>query len=180
MQELREEALAGEPSVWVQVMEWGVVIILALLALAVLARAFRRKQSVAEDRERGGARRSVGGFRPCDGHGAAAVQPASEQAAAAEGDDGLRLPDDEPGIVDVFRIYFGMLNLAESRGFERRSYQTPDEFRSRLERIFPGRDSGDGDGGFQPACYGRRPSSEEDIAEMRESLEQVAQSRRRR
>ena len=180
LEQLREEALAGEPSVWVQVMEWGVVIILAALALAVLARAFRRSsrwRRIEREGEREGLSED---FDPAMDMARLLFNLLPNRLRRRRGEEGLRLPDDEPGIVDVFRIYFGMLNLAESRGFARRSYQTPDEFRSRLERIFPSRIAEMATEAFNRACYGRRASSEEDIAEMRESLERAAQSRRRR
>ena len=90
---------------------------------------------------------------------------------------GLRLPDDEQDIVDVFRIYFGMLTVAEERGFRRSSNQTPNEHLSALARVFPGRIARLATEAFNRACYGRRPASRAQINEMREVLEQVASSK---
>ena len=89
----------------------------------------------------------------------------------------MRLPDDEQDIVDVFRIYFGMLTVAETKGFRRPSNQTPNEYRSALARVFPGRIARMATEAFNRACYGRRPASRGQIKEMQEVLERVASSK---
>ena len=86
----------------------------------------------------------------------------------------LRLPDDDSGIVDVFRIYFGMLMLAEDRGRPRPRSQTPIEYQSSLEGMFPRNLVRNVTAAFNRACYGHQPATRAEIAEMRGALERVA------
>ncbi|HBD83022.1 MAG TPA: hypothetical protein DC056_03325, partial [Dehalococcoidia bacterium] len=80
----------------------------------------------------------------------------------------LNLPDDDSGIVDVFRMYFGMLMLAEDQGHPRPAHQTPSEYQSTLERIFPQRIVRMVTEAFNRACYGHTPASRAQIDEMRQ------------
>ncbi len=177
LSDLREQATSSEPSIWGDVIEWTVVVIIAMIALALLAWGFRRivrwrridddgeRESIAEDVDPGlDMARLLFNLLP-------------ERFRRRRRMAGLRLPDDEQNIVDVFRIYFGMLNVAEERGFRRGSNQTPNEHRSALARVFPGRIARMATDAFNRACYGRRPASREHIEEMREVLEQVASSK---
>ena len=91
----------------------------------------------------------------------------------------LRLPDDEQNIVDVFRIYFGMLNIAESRGQPRLEFQTPGEYRAALRRVLPDRLVDMATAAFDRACYGRLPSTTEEIVEMRRMLEEAEKEKPR-
>ena len=177
LSDLRERAESSEPSIWGEVIEWTVVVILLMIALALLAWGFRRvvrwrridddgeRESIAEDVDPGlDMARLLFNLLP-------------ERFRRRRGAAGLRLPDDERGIVDVFRIYFGMLSVAGERGFLRPSNQTPNEYRSALARVFPDRIAGMATAAFNRACYGRRPASREQIEEMREVLERVASSK---
>ena len=177
LNEMRERAESAEPSIWGDVIEWAVVVILLMVALALLAWGFRRivrwrridddgeRESIAEDIDPGlDMARLLFDLLP-------------ERFRRRRGVTGLRLPDDEQDIVDVFRIYFGMLTVAEERGFRRSSNQTPNEHLSALARVFPGRIARLATEAFNRACYGRRPASRAQINEMREVLEQVASSK---
>ena len=86
----------------------------------------------------------------------------------------LNIPSDDPNIADVFRIYFGMLMLAEERGNARQSSETPAEFQATLERILPQRLARAATAAFTRACYGHHPAPREQIEEMREELERAA------
>ncbi len=177
LQELREEAASSEPSIWGDVIEWTIVALLAIAALALLAWGFRRitrwrrvdddgeRESIAEDVDPGlDLARLLFGLLP-------------ERFRRRRGATGLRLPEDERDIVDVFRIYFGMLSVAEEKGFRRSGNQTPNEHRPALARVFPARIASMATTAFNRACYGRRPASRERIEEMREVLEKVASSK---
>ena len=177
LQELREEAASSEPSIWGDVIEWTIVALLAMIALALLAWGFRRitrwrridddgeRESIAEDVDAGlDMARLLFGLLP-------------ERFRRRRSRAGLRLPEDERDIVDVFRIYFGMLSVAEEKGFRRPSNQTPNEYRSALARVFPERIARMATTAFNRACYGRRPASRGQIEEMREVLERVASSK---
>ena len=177
LNEMRERAESAEPTIWGDVVEWAVVVILLMVALALLAWGFRRivrwrrvdedgeRESIAEDVDPGlDMARLLFDLLP-------------ERFRRRRRTAGLRLPDDEQNIVDVFRIYFGMLSVAEERGFRRPSNHTPNEHRSALARVFPGRIARLATDAFNRACYGRRPASRAQIDEMREVLEQAASSK---
>ena len=177
LSDLREQATSSEPSIWGDVIEWTIVALLAMIALALLAWGFRRivrwrrvdddgeRESIAEDVDAGlDMARLLFGLLP-------------ERFRRRRSATGLRLPDDERDIVDVFRIYFGMLSVAAEKGFHRPSNQTPNEYRSALARVFPERIARMATTAFNRACYGRRPASRGQIDEMREVLERVASSK---
>jgi hypothetical protein len=86
----------------------------------------------------------------------------------------LKLPEDEPDVVEVFRVYFRLLTLAENRGHPRRLHQTPTEYQRTLERIFPRDLVRTVTAAFVRACYGHHPAPRRQIDEMRASLEQLA------
>ncbi|MYE54123.1 MAG: DUF4129 domain-containing protein [Chloroflexi bacterium] len=88
----------------------------------------------------------------------------------------LQVPSDDPNITDVFRIYFGMLMLAEERGNPRKYSETPAEFQATLERILPQGLVRAATRAFIRACYGHHPAPRDQIEEMREELEQAAKS----
>lgn len=90
----------------------------------------------------------------------------------------LRVPSDDPNIADVFRIYFGMLVLAEQRGNPRHWSETPLEFQQTLERILPQGLARAATRAFTRACYGHHPAKRDEIEEMRTELERVAKSDR--
>ena len=177
LSDLREQATSGEPSIWGDVIEWTLVALLGMVALALLAWGFRRimrwrrieddgeRESVAEDVDPGlDMARLLFNLLP-------------ERFRRRRRASGLRLPDDEPDIVDVFRIYFGMLGVAETKGFHRPGNQTPNEYLSALSRVFPARIAQMATDAFNRACYGRRPAERGQIEEMREVLERVASSK---
>ena len=177
LNDLREQANSSEPSIWGDVIEWTVVVILLMFALALLAWGFRRIvrwRRVDEDGEREPIAEEVD---PGLDMARLLFNLLPERFRRRRSATGLRLPDDEQDIVDVFRIYFGMLTVAEERGFRRLSNQTPNEHLSALARVFPGRIARLATDAFNRACYGRRPASRAQINEMREVLEQVASSK---
>ena len=89
----------------------------------------------------------------------------------------LKIPDDEAGIVDVFRLYFGMLLLADKGGHPRGLAQTAGEYEQTLEGIFPTGLVRTITAAFNRACYGRHPAPPEQIAEMRTALERLSAER---
>ena len=175
--ELREQATSSEPSIWGDVIEWTIVAILAIAALWLMAQGFRRImrwRRVDENAEREPVMDDVD---PGLDMARLLFNLLPERFRRRKGEAGLRLPDDEQDIVDVFRIYFGMLNIAETQGFRRAGNQTPSEYRSTLDRVFPRRLVQMATDAFNRACYGRRPASRAQIDEMRETLEQVDSSK---
>ena len=82
----------------------------------------------------------------------------------------FNLPDGPPGVVEVLRIYYSLLNMAERVGFSRGSHETSGEFQHTLEEIFPSDLVRTATLAFDRALYGHHSTPEEEIAEMRESL----------
>lgn len=154
-----------------QVVQWAGLAVIVLLMLFLLARAFRRprrwrrhepeatRDTVAED-----------------------VDPAYDMAQLLfnliprrfthrSRLQPLRLPDDEAGVVDVFRLYFGLLLLAENKGYWRGPSQTASEYQRTLEEVFPANVVRAITAAFNRACYGRHTAPREQIDEMRTALE---------
>ena len=174
MQGLREQAESNDPSIWMDILGWGALALIAVVILAILARAFRRRIRWRRvDRE--GERETI----------SEDVDPALDIARLLMGlipdrlrrrkaERGLRLPDDERGIVEVFRLYFGMLNAAAAKGMPRPRNETPTEYQETLAKVFPRRLVRAATAAFNRACYGRAPTSDERIAEMRREMEDSA------
>ncbi len=86
----------------------------------------------------------------------------------------MRVPDEDPNIADVFRIYFGLLTLAEKRGSPKPPGETPGEFCATLERVFPSGLARNATDAFNRACYGNQPTPRTEIDRMRAELEREA------
>ena len=173
MEGLREQAESSDPSIWVDMLGWAALGAIAVVLLIFLARAFRRRMRWRRvDRE--GERESV----------SEDVDPALDIARLLMGlvpdrlrrrraGRGLRLPDDERGVVEVFRLYFGMLSAAAAKGMPRAENETPTEYQATLARVFPASLARAATAAFNRACYGREPTSDERIAEMRREMERA-------
>ena len=64
--------------------------------------------------------------------------------------------------------------MAEEKGFGRRLWETPNEYKLKLGRIFPRDISAKATKAFNKACYGNRPSSREVIQDMESFLSNVS------
>ena len=172
-QRLQEESGDTGPSALLQYLEWTLLAILILLVLYFLARSFRRRvrwrrvdndgirESVAEDAD------------AATDLGRLLFNLLPERFRRKKAQYSVHLPDDEVNIVDFFRIYFGMLMLADDKGHPRPASQTPSEYQSTLEGIFPQRLVRMITHAFNQACYGHRPASRAQIDEMRQGLDQA-------
>ena len=171
----------GEPAalLLLQILQWTIVGAIIVGALLVLALAFKRRyrrRAEATD----GQRESLidGADVPYDfANLLFNMLPSRFRRRNAERP--LRVPSDDPNIADVFRIYFGMLMLAEQREHPRHYSETPIEFQRTLERVFPKRLVNLATRAFVRACYGHHPSTREEIDEMRSELEQASGSKGR-
>ena len=172
-EQFAEQGEPSEPSLWLQILA-GITIALVVAAiLFVLARAFRRNVRWRRVDDEGDRESLYGDFDPTMDLARLLFGLLPERFRRRKADSSLRLPEDERNIVDVFRIYFGMLTLAEARGEERSPSQTPGEYRSALARVLPERLVDMATSAFNRACYGRRPATREQIDEMQQLLEQV-------
>ena len=80
-----------------------------------------------------------------------------------------KYPDD-PGIKEVFMLYFETLEMALERGWEFDSRETPIERQPVLEEVLEGAPIGDITTRFNAACYGNVPSEISQVESMRERL----------
>ena len=83
------------------------------------------------------------------------------------------IPAGPAGIVEVFRIYYRLLSLAEGRGIKRQAHETATEFEEALATSLPKGLVKSVTAAFNRACYGHHPASEEQIAEMRTGLNSI-------
>ena len=159
------------------IIQWSVVIAIIIGVLLVMALAFKRRS-----RQRGGAD---------DGQRESVREDADVAYDLAnllfgllpsrfrkkQESSALRVPTGDPNITDVFRIYFGLLVLAEKRGNPRQPSETPREYQRTLEGLFPRELARAATAAFMRACYGHHPAPREDIEEMRSELERVSESK---
>ena len=170
---VQEETDTG-PSAFLHALEWTLLALAVVALLFVLAKAFRRRG--------GWWKFSTQGSRESVGEG---VDPAFDMAnllfdllpsrfKRSSKPQARRLPEDAPDVVEVFRVYFGLLALAEEKGYTRPINETPAEYQRTLERVFPSGLVRAATAAFIRACYGHRPAPREQIDEMRASLERLA------
>ena len=173
-EQFAQQGEPSEPSIWLQILAGIVVALVVAGILLILARAFRRNVRWRRVDEEGERESLYGEFDPTMDLARLLFGLLPERFRRRKVDTNLRLPDDEQNIVDVFRIYFGMLTLAESRGEHRLESDTPSEHRTRLGRVFPERLVEMATSAFNRACYGRCAATREQIDEMQQLLEQVS------
>ena len=150
--------------------EWTAAVVIILIVLLLLLRAFRRRvrwHGIELESERESLE----------------ADPASDIAKLLfnlipkrlrqKRSQGLRVPEGDAGVVDVFRVYFGLLTLAEERGHPRRPTETTVEYQRTLVRIFPANLVHMVTAAFNRACYGHHPAPRQQIDEMRASLERL-------
>lgn len=81
-----------------------------------------------------------------------------------------RFPEGEPGISEVFQLYFGYLKAASRKGMELEAGNTPNELRAAMSRALPDMPVELMTERFNAACYGREPSSADVISRLRTGL----------
>jgi hypothetical protein len=79
----------------------------------------------------------------------------------------LRLPSDEPGVLEALQIYYGLLRAAEDRGTVRSPSETPTEFQAKLQSLFPADLVFLATEAFVLACYGGRAPSAAELSVLR-------------
>ncbi len=164
-QEAESEAFA----LVLQIIEFALVALIVAIVIFFLAGAFRRLRRGRE--------------RPTDGQRDSLAQDASPAADVAKlalrlvpdvlkrpQRKGYRVPDGPPGIVEVFRLYYDMLDTAEEHGIIRRKHDTPKEFQDRLEGTFPADVVGPSTESFNLAIYADVPAERSVVQRLRQGL----------
>ena len=175
LQEQREFEAAEAPG-YLTYIEWTIVVVIVLVVLFFVGRAFTRR-IVREEEDEEELRESVTEDADLANDIARLLYrliPDRFKRPATR--PGPRIPDGDPEVADVFRIYFGMLSLAEESGYPRPPAETPKEYQSTLEGLFPREVVRRVTAAFNRACYGHRAPPREQIDDMRLSLEGLAEA----
>jgi hypothetical protein len=171
--DIEELGEAGEPGIIVDIIEWTLLVIFVLILLFVLSMAFRRRSRrrlVLQESER----ESVMGEADPTLDMARLLSGLLPSWLSSRKRPDFKLPDDDADLVDVFRIYFGLLVIADDRGFPRPPNETPMEYQSTLERLVPRSLARMATAAFIKACYGHQPTPRDQIEQMRTSLDQLS------
>jgi len=79
------------------------------------------------------------------------------------------IPEDRPGITEIFRLYFNIVDIARARGYEWNAGRTPSERVVELESILPGFPVRELTACFNAACFGNIPADRETIAKLEDA-----------
>jgi hypothetical protein len=161
----------GWVDILLQVVQWAALAVMVLVLLFLLARAFRRPGRWRRDQSEAARDTVAEDVDPAYDMAQLLLNLVPRRFTHRSRLRPLRLPDDEAGVVDVFRLYFGMLLLAEDKGYRRGPSQTAGEYQRTLEGIFPASVVRAITAAFNRACYGRHPAPREQIDEMRTALD---------
>ena len=153
-------------------MQWFIVALLIIAAIYLLARAFgwstRRRDTGLQVRESLWAE-----AEPGEDLSSLLVGLLPEWMRRSRSKEGPRIPQGEPGITEVFRIYFRLLNLAEIVGSPKPTSATPAEYEGTLKSLFPQVPVQLATTAFNRACYGHLPATEEEIDRLQVALNWV-------
>ena len=161
-------------SALVTVIEWVLVAVAVGIVLMVLAKTFRRRIRLWGARKDGTHESVMENADPANDLARLLLKLLPRAFTGSKGPRSFRLPGGEADVVDVFKVYFGMLVLAEKRGFPRPPTETPEEYAATLEGLFPREVVRTVTVAFVRACYGHHPASRRQIDEMRSSLERLS------
>lgn len=160
----------GQNAFLLEIIEWTVFAVLAVVLLYLLARGYRRWSPVRSRDEGGVERESVAeGANLWEDIGKLVekLRPGWMRLGARAK---FHLPDGPPEVVDVLRIYYELLDRAERLGVTRPSHETTTEFRRTLENLFPGDLVRMATEAFDRSCYGHHPAHHTLIDQMRSEL----------
>ena len=179
IRDLQSDATEGGGwlDVLLQVIQWVGLTVVVLLLLFLMARAFRRRFRWRPEEAQGVRETMSEDNDPASDLAQLLLNLVPKRMRQQSHLRHLKIPDDEAGIVDVFRLYFGMLLLADKGGHPRGLAQTAGEYEQTLEGIFPTGLVRTITAAFNRACYGRHPAPPEQIAEMRTALERLSAER---
>jgi hypothetical protein len=79
----------------------------------------------------------------------------------------FRLPNDDPGVLEVLQIYYDLLYAAEDRGVVRSTEETTTEFQEKLNKVFAPGLVHLATEAFVFACYGRLTPSASRLSVLR-------------
>ena len=160
----------GQNAFLLEIIEWAILGLLAIAALYLLTKAYRRWSPARSKREGVVERESVAeGADLLEDIGKLLekLKPGWLRVGARAR---FHLPDGPAEVVDVLRIYYELLDRAERLGVTRPPHETTREFRTTLEELFPGNLARMATEAFDRACYGHFPAHPTLIDQMRSEL----------
>jgi len=173
MQEAAEEAVgSGILEVLVDILQYPVAVLLAVVVFLVLVRAYRRLRQ-GEPKEAADRESIKDDADPGEDLVGLLGRLLPGWLTRRRGTAAWRYPEGEPGITEVFILYFGYLSEAIRRGMHLDTRHTPNERREALERALPGAPVAELTRRFNAACYGRERSDGRTIAGLEQDLEQL-------
>ena len=158
-----------------QILELAILVVVVAVALYILLKLFRRFFG-GQTALPGGSRESVGGDANVFGDLRRLLSKLVPGLLKGRRARSPAPPEGPGGIVEVFRIYYRLLALAEKRGVTRPKHQTVAEFQPALEKTAPADLVKLATLAFERACYGHHPASPEQIDQMWAALRAIAPS----
>lgn len=168
--QLERSADAGNATVdsILNILQYPVIALLIILAFFLLAMAFRRfgargssdddddRESIRDELDTSGdMSRLLGGLMP-------------SWMRRKKGED-WRYPED-PGLAEVFKLYFESLRLGVKWGMEFQPQMTPAERLPMLQAALPGAPVAEVTDRFNAACYGKIATDQRTIEDLRERV----------
>ena len=169
----REAAEMANDNAWVdavlEILQWPLTILLLLVVLVVIALAYRRiiRRLTRDDGvERETIRDEVDEVSYLD-----LLKGLLPEWMTRRGTPRYRwkYPDD-PGIREVFMLYFETLEIALERGWEFNARLTPSERQPELALVLDGAPIGDITSRFNAACYGNVPTEPSLVDDLKSRL----------
>lgn len=158
----------------VSILVWPVVaiVILAILYFLIVSlRRMRRRDRQVPDSERESIRGDANARKDL-ANLLARLLPNFMRRRPGE-EHALHYPPDEPGITEIFRLYYRCLTLALERGAALDPHLTPSELRMRLAESLPQAPVVLLTERFNAACYGHEPSRPDVIGRIEAGLNAV-------
>ena len=143
----------------ISILVWPVGFILLLIVLWILIKSFQ-KLTKEEKKEPDSSRESIRGDSDARSDLANLLGRLVPGFLKNRNDEqeGLRFPADQPGITEVFKLYFRLLTVGLTRGAVLESHMTPAEVEGRLVMALPGAQVDQITRRFEAACYGHEPT----------------------
>ncbi len=167
------EAAEAADNAWVEAvldaLQWPLTFLLLFVVLIILALAYRRivrrltrddgleRETIRDEVEEVSYLDLLKGLLP------------DWMTRRGQGRHRWKYPED-PGIKEVFLLYFETLEMAFDRGMEFDSHQTPDERRAGLLEVLHGAPIDDITARFNAACYGNVPTTTAQVDSLRAML----------
>lgn len=169
-QEAAEQSSSTLIDMIVSILAWPIALIIVLILLYILAKMLRRSRlfrSADDDSERESIR---GDSDPRADLMNLLGRLIPRLSRGGAGGQGFRYPANEPGVTEVFQLYFGYLVAAAERGARLDACLTPGELQPVLAENLPGTSIELLTQRFNAACYGHEPTDSATIERLDREL----------